>query len=87
VVSVGDSKADVLIKCGEPIYRETVGRQTTGRGTTRMKSLNSAKLKYKETEASREQWLMKVGSGQFFRVLTFEGWELVNIEKTKTRAE
>lgn len=84
---MGDSKADVLIKCGEPIYKETVGRQTTGRAATRMKSLNSAKLKYKETEANREQWLMKVGSGQFFRVLTFEGWELVNIEKTKTRAE
>ena len=84
---MGDSKADVLTKCGEPIYKEKVGRQTTGRVTTRLKSLNSAKHKYKETETNREQWLMNVGSGQFFRVLTFEGWELVKIEKTKTRAE
>jgi len=87
VISVGDSKADVLTKCGEPIYKEKVGHQTTGRVTTGLKSLNSAEHEYEETETDREEWLMNVGSGQFFRVLTFEGSELVKIEKTKERAE
>lgn len=84
---MGDSKADVLTKCGEPVYKEKVGSQTTGRATTRLTSFNSARHKYRQIENDREEWLVNVGSGQFFRVLTFKGWEIIKIEKTDTRAK
>jgi hypothetical protein len=87
MISVGDTKADVLTKCGQPLYKEKVGSQTTGRGTTHWTSFNSARHRYKEIESDREEWLVNVGPGQFFRLLTFTGWKLTRIEKTDTRAK
>ena len=84
---MGDSKADVLMKCGEPVSKETVGQRVEGQAETRWRSLYSHRHEYEETQTNIEQWLMDVGRGQFFRILTFEGSQLVKIEMTETRRD
>ena len=81
------------MKCGEPLSKETVGHGVKGQAETRWRSVNSARHKYKarheyeETQTNKEKWLVNVGRGQFFRILTFEGSQLVKIEMTKTRRD
>lgn len=59
LVILGDTKLDVLDKCGEPLFREIV----SGADERRV-----------------EQWIYRPGSGQFDRILTFRGIDLVDID-------
>lgn len=95
LVSVGDTKAEVLLTCGEPLTKETiaVGEQTE-RSEFRAKYpllvkhglLNrgggSGSL---ERESSVtfpiDQWTYNIGTGKFLRILIFQGGRLAVIEK------
>lgn len=73
LVSPGDSKAKVLIRCGEPMFKEVVGETTVHRkffGFT-----------IKSSTVIVEKWTYNLGYGKFLRILTFEGDRLVRIEK------
>ena len=57
LVSVGDEKPSVLLKCGAPFMKEDIG----GAGT-------------------RERWTYNFGSGDFMKILTFDGDRLESID-------
>jgi len=67
LIGKGASTAEVLLRCGEPLMRETVGdiRQQTPDGRTRLRV---------------EEWTYDVGEGSFLRILTFHGGTLVEID-------
>lgn len=71
LVEMGDFKADVLLKCGEPFLKDTVyvdsGESVTG-----------AVDKYGNCVAI-DQWTYNPGSGQFLTVLDFRAGRLVRI--------
>ncbi len=77
VVSVGDSKLDVLRACGEPTFREDVGEKTTW-DTHRLG-------KFSRQGSARtvpvEEWTYELGFSKFPRILTFYGSTLVSIER------
>jgi len=72
LIGKGASKAEVLLRCGEPLMRETVGdiRQQTPDGRTRLRV---------------EEWTYDVGEGSFLRILTFHGGTLVEIDTGERR--
>jgi hypothetical protein len=71
LIKSGDTKGEVLIKCGEPIFKEDIGEKTVHR-----KFYNSII----STTVFVEKWTYDLGYGQFMRILTFEGDTLVEIE-------
>ena len=82
MVFVGDTKADVLTKCGEPFLKEVVGQKVKGA----VKVYRRGRYyKYGGTEVDIEKWFYKMEYGRFGRVLTFNGWKLVKIEQTDMR--
>ena len=93
LVSNGDTKAEVLIKCGEPLTRDTIAiREDTDyaelaiqypllykRGL--IKNKDGAVIG-RETTVSQsiDQWTYHLGQGKFLRILYFVGGELAAIE-------
>lgn len=93
LVSIGDSKAEVLIKCGEPMMRETIAIEQKA-------EYAELALRYpllykhgllkddegtvigKETSVtySVDQWTYHLGQGKFLRTLIFKGGQLVAID-------
>jgi hypothetical protein len=71
LISSGDAKAEVLIKCGEPLLKERVGEKTMHKRY--FDSIVSSTV-------SIEKWTYDMGYGHFLRILTFEGNTLINIE-------
>jgi hypothetical protein len=70
LVEMGDFKADVLIKCGEPFLKDTVyidDGERTDRGDKHGHCL------------AIDQWTYNPGSGQFLTVLDFKAGRLVRI--------
>jgi Protein of unknown function (DUF2845) len=71
LVQIGDFKADVLMKCGEPFLKDTVyvdnGERITG-----------AVDKHGHCLAV-DQWTYNPGSGQFLTVLDFRAGKLLRI--------
>lgn len=85
LVTDGDTKPIVLLRCGEPFYRETVGFLTF---ESRLKKfVHRKKDELKEGEFSSqstvtvEKWYYNFGSNQFIRAVTFEGDTVVRIEE------
>lgn len=72
LVSTGDTKAKVLLRCGEPFLREMVGEKTRYRRFFRW-IVGSYTVVV-------EEWTYNLGSTKFLRILTFEGSKLVKIE-------
>ena len=72
IVTTGDSKAEVLMECGEPSFREIVGEKTVYRRFFYLFSESYTVLV--------EKWTYNLGSTQFLRILTFEGDTLAKIE-------
>ena len=66
VISVGDTKAQVLAKCGEPLLVEA--------GTVEKRS------RQRTGTASAEQWTYNFGPSKFMKILTFRGSKLMRIE-------
>ena len=75
LVSVGDTKVEVLIKCGEPSLRKVTGYETIG-GYRESISQGT----YREISQKVEKWYYNCGKGNFIRVLTFKGGILTYIE-------
>ena len=71
LVEMGDFKADVLLKCGEPFLKDTVyvdgGESVTGAADKHGHCL------------AIDQWTYNPGPGQFLTVLDFRAGRLVRI--------
>ena len=94
LVSNGDSKAEILLKCGEPLTRETIAiEENTEYAELALKYpllYKHGLLKNKrgavigkETTVTQniDQWTYHLGQGKFLRILYFEGGKLVAIEE------
>jgi hypothetical protein len=73
LVSDGDSKAKVLLRCGEPFMKEFVGEKTV-----RSRLYGGYGIKFDTVQV--ERWTYVLGQRQFMRILTFEADTLVKIE-------
>jgi hypothetical protein len=67
---VGDSKADILIKCGEPFYKDAHQEELKERlpdsGT-------------RTIIVTVEEWTYNFGPQRFMRIITFRNGQVVNI--------
>jgi hypothetical protein len=85
LVMIGDTKIDVVSKCGEPAQRENVVRSTTVKKSGKKSGKKSPKksggqgTKVEERSRVDEQWTYTFGSRDFVYTLSFEGVELKNI--------
>jgi hypothetical protein len=70
LVDVGDTKIDVLKKCGEPTLREEVGEDT---------SFESDALGRRKEKRYVEQWTYNFGSTRLIYVLTIKSGKVVDI--------
>jgi hypothetical protein len=70
LVSVGDNKAEVLIKCGSPAWKD----DWTDQIITNPNSVDASRL-----SIDRERWVYDFGHNSFLRFLLFENGRLVNI--------
>lgn len=94
LISVGDSKAEVLLKCGEPMLKEAIGQKEKSKridipltsdtgmidsGAASNKQ-NTAAVRRKESVTKTiDQWTYNQGTGKLLKLLIFEGGELVVI--------
>jgi len=82
LVSVGDSVAEVLIRCGKPSYTYSVGEReiVAGEsGNTLTKGRSS--LEVESDTRKVEVWYYNFGSNDFIYSLYFEGGVLTTIER------
>ena len=89
LVMIGDTKIDVVSKCGEPARRENIVRSTSVKKSGKKSGKKSPKKSPKKSggqgtkaeERSRvdEQWTYTFGSRDFVYTLSFEGVELKSI--------
>lgn len=89
VISVGDSKAEVLLKCGEPLLREAVAVKEeskriniplTSESGNAATNAHPAEVQRKESITKTvDQWTYDQGTGKLLKILTFEGGELVSV--------
>ncbi len=83
IVSTGDTKPVVLLRCGEPFYRETVGiRSFEAKQRIKRKPDGTADTELQTGAViTVERWYYNLGSNQFIRAVTFEGDTVVRIEE------
>jgi hypothetical protein len=89
VISVGDSKAEVLLKCGEPMLKESIGTieeskriglPLTSTSGIAAENADPVVIRRKETVSKTvDQWTYHQGAGKLLKILIFEGAELVEI--------
>ena len=74
LVSVGDSRASVLVKCGEPLVKDAFCKpvEVPAAGATRQPAVVPCE--------SVDEWTYNPGYGQFMTTLRFEGGKLVAIK-------
>jgi hypothetical protein len=70
VLSVGDTKADILIKCGEPFYKSSHQEELK----EHFDDFDSRKV-----IVTIEEWTYNFGPQQFMRVITFRNGTVVDI--------
>ena len=95
LISVGNTKAEVLLKCGEPMLKESVGQKEDSKRidipltseTDTVENGPSGNSRDIAIVRSREsvtknidQWTYNQGTGKFLKILIFEGGELVAID-------
>jgi len=74
VISVGDSKTDVLIKCGEPFYKDSHQEELKERfGVSGSRSIF----------VTVEEWTYNFGPQRFTRIITFRNGQVVDIRTGK----
>jgi hypothetical protein len=85
LVNVGDKTGKVLIECGPPTHKESVGTKTKGKSTKtereQAKHKSGGQGAYQETSRKVERWYYNCGEHDFIYVLTFSGGVL---EKEET---
>jgi hypothetical protein len=76
LVTEGDTKAKVLIECGQPTYQEKGGiKKKTSRmesGKLKISDGVTHQKKHKETTQKIEKWYYNCGDNDFIYVLEFE---------------
>lgn len=94
LVSIGDTKAEVLLACGEPLLKETIAiQQETEHSEFHAENyplLVKHGLIKRDGSASAgsessiafpiDQWTYNIGAGKFLRILIFQGGRLAVIE-------
>ncbi len=76
----GDSKFDVIRKCGKPDYEEESSQVTTGQfGSTRQKG--SKQGGFSSSTERIDKLYFNCGRGRFIKILTFRGGTLITIEE------
>jgi len=93
LISTGDTKAEVLIKCGEPLTTETIAIEENSEFAELaikypllykhglLKSKKGAVIGRETTiSQSIDQWTYHLGEGKFLRILYFEGGQLVAVK-------
>ncbi len=76
----GDSKFDVIRKCGSPDYQEESGSVSSGEfGTTRQKGTKQGG--FTSSTESVEKMYFNCGRGRFIKILTFRGGTLITIQE------
>jgi hypothetical protein len=68
LVIVGETKVDVLAKCGQPLFSEIVGE-------------DHIRTPYGDQIRTVEEWTYNFGATDFLYVLTFKGGRLVKIQQ------
>lgn len=67
----GDSRADLLVKCGEPNYEDVIEEKTEGESASDQRFL--LKRKYVV------EWYYNCGENQFIKIVTIEGGKIISI--------
>lgn len=88
LVREGDTKAEVLIRCGEPLTKDASRTLVGVNKVTTTDKLPVGNIGITETtrEATRaeyadvETWTYNPGTGRFLRILTFVGGRLSKVE-------
>lgn len=88
IISDGASKAMVILRCGQPFYREQVEIQGSGQSQTQGQILKHDKNSYnyfgstssRSVEISIEKLFYNLDEGQLIRILTFKAGTLIKIE-------
>lgn len=70
VISVGDTKTDILIKCGEPIYKNSHQEELR----ERFEDSSSRTI-----AVTVEEWTYNFGPQRFLRIITFRNGVVVDI--------
>lgn len=70
IVSIGDSKSEVILKCGAPAFSNVVAYETD----------KTTSDKARAVEVAVEQWTYNQGPNTFLKILTFKGGAVVSIE-------
>ena len=70
LVSLGDNKAEVLIKCGEPAWKDA----WTDQLITDVNTVNALRV-----SIDRECWVYNFGHHSFLRFLLFENGRLIKV--------
>ena len=85
LVMLGETKTEVISKCGEPTLREKVTRSTAVKKSSKKSGQKSTGksggggTKTEERSRADEQWTYDLGPRDFIYTLTFEGVELKSI--------
>jgi len=84
LVIIGDRTGKVLIECGPPTSKESVGSQTVSKTVKVVrpgkKEKASATSSSKVSSSNQERWFYNCGDHDLVYVLTFEGGVLVKEE-------
>ncbi len=76
----GDSKFDVIRKCGKPDYEDESATVSSGEfGSTRNKGTKQGG--FTSSTERIEKFYFNCGTGRFIKILTFRGGRLVMIEE------
>ena len=79
-VCEGDSKFDVVRKCGKPDYEEESSQVTTGQfGSTRERGAKEGG--FSSSTERIDKLYLNCGQGRFIKILTFRGGTLIKIEE------
>jgi hypothetical protein len=70
VISVGDTKTDILIKCGEPIYKNAHQEELRER---------FEESSVRTISVTVEEWTYNFGPQRFLRIITFRNGVVVDI--------
>jgi hypothetical protein len=78
VFTEGDTRAEVLLKCGEPDYEEVV-RKTEKGESDREEGVFSRDTEYVV------EWYYDCGRRQFVRIITFKGGKILSVGDLDTK--
>jgi hypothetical protein len=85
LIDIGDTKADVLMRCGEPMLKEVLNSESTGKFrsesyTQSGENTDRGEIRlYNEITEIDEQWTYNLGWGKFLRLVIFHGGHVDSI--------